>query len=626
MHEDELDKNQLSVTAKLMESIVQKCSNIWLQKKRNHLFKELKEMVFKYNCQYKKYRVQFIENNGINSWLKKPTTQSIDIKVLYGSDNLIMPVLYLKTEILELNCIWDVFIAQNQYKARQLEKLIATFFANIVYYVVGYSNKAINIQFDSSIENFVNYPISKSELLRNLKAILFCFFGEASENIKVSSVDIKYVITCCRDFLLTKNLNEIVNMYREWTLHHISYIIANCDHNRYCFPTRKSPYDNIETKESICSLTEADIASIGILGEIYSIYETSVNHLSQSNVGAKHIANAEDYDLSSIIEGSTGLREVLKKVGNDNIIIHNDWMMCNSSVIDISKLGKTEVIKRSIPVSKYERLKNTTLLEPNKNEKQYTVSRRPFSSYIALVQYCIASWLFVRKQDDSYMDNVVNTEGKIIKRLLKDLQKIEEIYNQITVSIRNIARENRMFCKIEVSDTEINNNINDKLYVYENLFSIGCYLEKHRILRKKYCLANGKTGIIIAAHYCTVCNKYFIGYRTLEVIQSKYGITTINNNEVISIEDSSTESPYLNFKSESKLHQLGYNVVKGGLDAESRKKLLIHLIDSQKISYFEVSATIESSIRIFIKSPKHKEAVQKWRDDLSAINKHYGRE
>ena len=52
MHEDELDKNQLSVTAKLMESIVQKCSNIWLQKKRNHLFKELKEMVFKYNCQY----------------------------------------------------------------------------------------------------------------------------------------------------------------------------------------------------------------------------------------------------------------------------------------------------------------------------------------------------------------------------------------------------------------------------------------------------------------------------------------------------------------------------------------------------------------------------------------------
>lgn len=73
------------------------------------------------------------------------------------------------------------------------------------------------------------------------------------------------------------------------------------------------------------------------------------------------------------------------------------------------------------------------------------------------------------------------------------------------------------------------------------------------------------------------------------------------------------------FSAESKLHSLGYNVIKGNMSETERERLLIHLIDNNLISYVELCATIEQNINIFKNSYIHRFAVEEWKTDLKAI-------
>lgn len=80
-----------------------------------------------------------------------------------------------------------------------------------------------------------------------------------------------------------------------------------------------------------------------------------------------------------------------------------------------------------------------------------------------------------------------------------------------------------------------------------------------------------------------------------------------------------SDSNFIGFQQESKLHQYGYNVIDGKLSSDERLDLLISLIESKRMSYIEICSTIENNIQIFSSSYRHQLAVRKWKDDLKAI-------
>jgi hypothetical protein len=83
---------------------------------------------------------------------------------------------------------------------------------------------------------------------------------------------------------------------------------------------------------------------------------------------------------------------------------------------------------------------------------------------------------------------------------------------------------------------------------------------------------------------------------------------------------SSDSNSEWNLLRESKLHQLGYNVVEGNMTAFERQNLLVTLLNGKYISFFEIVSTIEQNIRMFQSHYKMQNAVQKWRHDLKFIN------
>jgi sulfite reductase beta subunit-like hemoprotein len=73
---------------------------------------------------------------------------------------------------------------------------------------------------------------------------------------------------------------------------------------------------------------------------------------------------------------------------------------------------------------------------------------------------------------------------------------------------------------------------------------------------------------------------------------------------------------------ESKLHQLGYNVEAGKLTSAQRQDILIQILETKQLSFFEIVNTIEQNIRIFDSHSTKQVAVEKWRTDLKFINEY----
>lgn len=150
------------------------------------------------------------------------------------------------------------------------------------------------------------------------------------------------------------------------------------------------------------------------------------------------------------------------------------------------------------------------------------------------------------------------------------------------------------------------------LYVYESLSGTSCYLKTHHIVAEKFVadFASGSGKIALPVHYCTKCNKYFIGKTTLSLFEKNYGKLLIKR-RALSVEN----DDFSGFNVESRLYQLGYNVSDGCSDAE-RQLLLTTLLDKNYITYLDMTRCIEFNIKIHHDKPV---AVEKWKKDLRYI-------
>ena len=159
----------------------------------------------------------------------------------------------------------------------------------------------------------------------------------------------------------------------------------------------------------------------------------------------------------------------------------------------------------------------------------------------------------------------------------------------------------------------------EPLYIFDALNNTMCKREKHRIVVKKYYAlhTDGQHTVAIPVHYCESCKRYMIGSRSLSLFREFCGKFIVNTKLLMPGTNQSWD-----ILGESRLHQLGYNVVDGKLSALERQNILVGLLEGKQLSFFEMVATIEQNIRTFENHPKMQKAVSKWQCDLKFINEY----
>ncbi len=154
------------------------------------------------------------------------------------------------------------------------------------------------------------------------------------------------------------------------------------------------------------------------------------------------------------------------------------------------------------------------------------------------------------------------------------------------------------------------------LYIIKVLSFTSCYKHNHPVVPAIfYALkVDNSEAIALPTHYCRYCKKYLIGQETLSVYDNSFGKTLVER-----YKDELENSNYSSFHTESKLHQLGYNVIDGKLSEVERHDLLIAILTNRKLRYLDICHTIEQNIRLFDGIPKYKLAVIKWSNDLKYL-------
>lgn len=201
-------------------------------------------------------------------------------------------------------------------------------------------------------------------------------------------------------------------------------------------------------------------------------------------------------------------------------------------------------------------------------------------------------------------------------RIIRDKPKyaFERLTVEIDNRINSIAKEKASTCKINATCVEAATAA--PLYLFDVLSSTQCYRQNHPVVPARFVadFANGNGQLILPVHYCNYCNKYFIGTKTLAQFEKDYGKVIVERRKMTDDGD-----VFSGFRTESKLHQLGYNVIDGNMSEEERRRLLVYLLDHNRISYLDMCSTIEQSIRLFENSYRHQLAVSKWKSDLKYI-------
>ena len=215
----------------------------------------------------------------------------------------------------------------------------------------------------------------------------------------------------------------------------------------------------------------------------------------------------------------------------------------------------------------------------------------------------------------TFSEFLVDLYNAIVRKLLRYREyegvKItyQEEYQILSNRIETYARKE--FSERLTEPSVITSN--HPLYIFTALSHTKCYRQHHRVEPRGMVakLVKGAHQINLPTHYCTECQKHFIGSHTLSVYEKNFGPIIIEKHRLSEYDDS-----FNTFRMESKLHQLGYNVIDGRLTEEERHNILTSILESGQMSYFSIVSIIEQNVQMFKNSDQHILAVQKWRKDL----------
>lgn len=197
--------------------------------------------------------------------------------------------------------------------------------------------------------------------------------------------------------------------------------------------------------------------------------------------------------------------------------------------------------------------------------------------------------------------------------------EIDVVFEEMNQHIVSLAAQYRK--RIPVTQTNGAISIDHQLFVYSQFAIISCNHKKHTIVSDTLYVEklDGTGFYILPIHRCTTCGRKFVGKYTLDYYQREYGKIRVNAQKDC---DADHPTGFTSLRLESELHSHGYNVVEGQLSESERRGLLIQLLKSGEMTYFEISRDIKNSIHMQQHLPFRAHALAKWKSDLEFLSKY----
>lgn len=161
--------------------------------------------------------------------------------------------------------------------------------------------------------------------------------------------------------------------------------------------------------------------------------------------------------------------------------------------------------------------------------------------------------------------------------------------------------------------TVILDRILQELTIYKTLYNISCNINDHKVISAVGTLQTEEGEVSLPIHYCSECRKAFIGKESLKFYQKSCGDFQT---------DISEEPDYFGDLGKSELYRYGYNVRADGMSRKQRRKLLIGLYETKKMTAFQIRRDLEKNIFMFKNNKYFKFAIKKWNDDLEFFNQY----
>lgn len=232
----------------------------------------------------------------------------------------------------------------------------------------------------------------------------------------------------------------------------------------------------------------------------------------------------------------------------------------------------------------------------------------------------------------SVITNMYTYSKKKPKRIGKTCIHFD--FNKLTCKLSKSLCRNADTCSFyRINLKEVQSTIKDKVLKHdENVVGITtivlsdnrkCTNNKHSIidLNAKIRIAqpNGEISTCdIPAAYCRECDTYF-------VLKKDYEIAKLNGKILCPIIDLTQEGEKKSrdknlSTSESRIHQLGYNVKKGSnYTKEQRQLILANIIENTNISKYEIESCIIRPMNQHKTQPNYVDAVLAWQEDLEFV-------
>ena len=151
-----------------------------------------------------------------------------------------------------------------------------------------------------------------------------------------------------------------------------------------------------------------------------------------------------------------------------------------------------------------------------------------------------------------------------------------------------------------------------------------CIYEEHTLTNVKIIIkvlvSNDKViDIIIPAAHCKECNQYIILKSDFKSVKQKGVLLCRVVDKTSEYFTKHSNVPYLG--TESKVHRLGYNVIKQGYNYTftQRKIILANIIENYGITQHEILSMLDTNISRKINLPNYADAVEKWKQDREFI-------
>lgn len=327
------------------------------------------------------------------------------------------------------------------------------------------------------------------------------------------------------------------------------------------------------------ALNPSNIASIGAIDEFYDLYfQIQEIYEKQKNMYLKNHQYLLPFDWDRITRKD--VRKACEPIMNKYLLLFTN---------EYSK-----IFANAHGFEQFHFL-NWKVIDKNNQQGQLgkiVVSFKSFRDFLVEFQYAVTR--IIHKWKSSTLPNL----------------SFQNVSMEVNNHILTYVSQNT---KVEITPIGNFSSVSsDVLYVFENLSSTVCYVNKHPIVAGSFTasLAASPGQITFPVHFCSQCGRYFIGEKTLQVFEKKYGKILAVKKKI-----GNNEGLYDDLNIESRLHQLGYNVSDGRTEQE-RQSLLKNLLDKGFITYFEMVRSIEWNINNLKHNP---DAVEKWKRDLKFI-------